>query len=188
MSELSRITGGNLSKLVGTNSSSSFTSSFASFDSDAVSIAEYALSMARISATGSEEADGSDTIDFYSIAASTAVDRVGLVVYMTESFATVDLAAGALKDKMPAIGIISHDRDVTVGVRSLSGLVSDVKVDSDADVETGDKIFMSVVETGKVSNIPPEDFGVVQSVGIAKSDPINSKISIMWDPKIAIYL
>jgi len=185
MAGFSKITGG-LSKVISANNSFLFASSIAETDSDALSIAEYALSMARISATGSTELDGSDTVDYYGIAPSIS-DRTGLVVYMTESFATVDLAKADSGEKMPGIGIISHDADNVVSVRTLSGLVSTTYVDSDADVETGDKIFMSNLETGKVTNVPPET-GVLQVIGISRSDPVDSKIELLWDPKFTVYL
>lgn len=128
----------------------------------------------------------------YDIAPSTATigSREGLLVYQTDQANTVDLTNASNDINVPAIGIIRSDGNTYVNVATKSGLVCDVKPDSDAAyiIEPGDHIFMSANETGKVThNIENQSAAVFQRVGTCNASLSEGYIKINFWPNPEIY-
>lgn len=91
-------------------------------------------------------------------------DREGRFVYMTGLPNTVGLTKADDEARMPAFGIITFDNNTSVKVRKLADKIFDAKVDSDASPVVGGNLFVSPIESGKVTNIAPT-IGVNQRVG-----------------------
>lgn len=125
---------------------------------DAASIGMRGESLARLA----QEAEVTYDIAFGS-------NREGRFVYKTGVGNQVALANASDEATMPAFGIITYDGDTTVQVRQLADMIDSVKVDSDASPIAGANIFISSVESGKVTNIAP-NMGVSQRIGNANRD------------------
>lgn len=103
--------------------------------------------------------------------------REGHFVYMTGTSGKVALANASDEGKMPAIGIIMQDLENEVKVRMLPDQYTDIKLDSNASPIVGANLFISDVETGKISNLAPS-IGVAQRVGVAESAPSVANVDV----------
>lgn len=137
--------------------------------SEATSISERGQSLARLAQTAEQA---------YSI--SFGQNREGKLVYMTGIAGQVDLVNASNESKMPAIGIITEDIETTVMVRQLPDIYPNIKVDSDANPVVGADLFVSTIETGKISNNAPSTAGVVQRVGSAYNSLSEGNISLNY--------
>lgn len=153
---------------------------------DVDSIANRAVSLAEIAYEVSQFLP----IDAYTfnISASTAGSRVGLLVYQTTTPNTVGLARATSSDTMPAFGVIVQDNNVTCKVKTTPSILTDLKVDSSAAVLAGDTVFVSHLEPGKFSHLPPPSIGVYQIVGYAKTSQSNKLFDLDFSPQISIEL
>lgn len=103
--------------------------------------------------------------------------REGRFVYKTGVGNQVDLAKADDESTMPAFGVITYDGDTTVQVRMLADMIDNIKADSNASPIAGANIFISPVESGKVTNIAPET-GVSQRVGNANRDVSEANVEL----------
>ena len=125
----------------------------------------------------------------YGIAMGT--DREGKIVGIdgTGSYNVV-LAKASDENKMPAIGVIMEDDGSTVRMRAINELYDSIAIDSDAvdgGVSKSDKLFVSGVESGKLSNIPPEE-GVNQFVATVYKMNDNGTADINFRLAQPVYL
>lgn len=134
--------------------------------SEATSIGRGAESLARLA----QEAEIEYSIDF-------GMGREGRFVYMTNVANTVGLARADDEARMPAFGVITADNESVVRVRKLSDKIAGIKVDSSANPIVGSNLFISSLESGKVTNIPPVS-GVNQRIGSANLAPSSANIEL----------
>lgn len=129
-----------------------------------------------------DEATG--IIKYYAISPSTA-NRTGKLVCISDG-PLVDLTDAKTINKMPAIGVIIHDGDTSIAARIASGDVQNVKVDSTASsigISDKDNLFVSDIELGKITNIPPTILThVLQRIGQARENLSEGNIDIIWGP------
>ena len=132
-----------------------------------------------------------DSIQF-SIAPSdgTVGDRTGRVVFQTAVANTVDLADAGAATKVPAFGVVVHDADTYVKVRSKVGVVVDAKFDTLSTTPTpGDHMFLSKQELGKVTNNQDfDDAEAVQRLGSCNTGPSEGYIKLNLWPNPEIYM
>ena len=132
-----------------------------------------------------------DSIQF-SIPPSDATigNRTGRVVYQTHIANTVDLADAGAASKVPAFGVIVHDSDIFVKVRTKVGIVVDVKFDTlSTTLVPGDHIFLSKQELGKVTNNQDfEDAEAVQRLGSCNSGNSEGYIKLNFWANPEIYM
>jgi len=146
------------------------------------SVADRTESLARFLSTADLHA--------YTITASSAgVPREGRLVYLTTSANTVGLAKANAEVTMPAFGVILHDGDTSVKVKTLNNLYQEVKADSDAAVGAGDNIFISPIEGGKVTETAPTvDGQVVQFIGNSDQAVSSANIDLQFQPALTVTL
>jgi len=118
-------------------------------------------------------------------------DREGKIVGIdgTGSYNVV-LAKASEENKMPAIGVIMEDDGSTIRMRAINELYDSIAIDSDAvdgGVSENDKLFVSGVESGKLSNIPPEE-GVNQFVATVYKMNDNGTADINFRLAQPVYL
>lgn len=125
----------------------------------------------------------------FAITPSTASgSRQGLVVKLSGS-ETVKLAKADASANMPGFGVIVHDSDTSVKVRSRSGLILVTKADSDAaNIQPGSSLFASLTQAGRVTNVAPEVVGYCQKIGTANKAPSSGHIECVFNPEVPISL
>ena len=125
----------------------------------------------------------------YDIAPSTAFSRRGRLVFQTGVANTVDLVNAGDTSKTPAFGTIVYDGDTFVKVRTKAGSVIECKFDSEASISPGDHLFVSKLETGKVTNDPdPQEVAFYQRIGSANDAPSEGYVKVNFWPNPEIYV
>ncbi len=109
-----------------------------------------------------------DNTHIYNIAAGT--NREGLLVYLTTTANTVSLAISTVLSTARVAGVITRDYGSQVEV-STSGDVFGIK-ETALLIDPGDVLFLSELELGKITKIPPTITGRVIS-NLGKASNIN---------------